>query len=97
VAVAELRFGHVDSALMMLRHHRYEVMVDITRGLHGHVIHHFSERIAIEYQAELGLTIYNAAAVEHGLLVALWWFIPGMALAIGYSVLVYRRIAGKVA
>jgi cytochrome d ubiquinol oxidase subunit II len=45
----------------------------------------------------LGLTIYNAAAAEHGLLVALWWFIPGMALAIGYSVLVYRRFAGKVA
>ena len=45
----------------------------------------------------LGLTIYNAAAAEHGLLVALGWFIPGMALAIGYSVLVYRRFAGKVA
>ena len=44
-----------------------------------------------------GLTIYNAAAAEHGLLVALCWFIPGMALAIGYSVLVYRRFAGKVA
>src|SRR5580658_10110378 len=41
VAVAELRLGHVDSALMMRRHHRYEVMVDITSGLHGHVIHHF--------------------------------------------------------
>jgi cytochrome d ubiquinol oxidase subunit II len=44
-----------------------------------------------------GLTIYNAAAAEHGLLVALCWFIPGMALAIGYSVLAYRRFAGKVA
>lgn len=44
-----------------------------------------------------GLTIYNASAAEHGLLVALCWFLPGMALAIGYSVLVYRRFAGKVA
>ena len=44
-----------------------------------------------------GLTIYNAAAAEHGLLLALCWFLPGMALAIGYSVLVYRRFAGKVA
>lgn len=46
---------------------------------------------------DLGLTIYNAAAAEHGLFVGLCWFIPGMALAIGYSVLVYRRFAGKVA
>jgi cytochrome bd ubiquinol oxidase subunit II len=45
---------------------------------------------------DLGLTIYNAAAAEHGLIVALWWFIPGMALAIGYAVLVYRHSAGKV-
>jgi cytochrome bd ubiquinol oxidase subunit II len=45
----------------------------------------------------LSLTIYNAATTEHGLLVGLCWFIPGMALAIGYSVLVYRRFSGKVA
>jgi cytochrome bd ubiquinol oxidase subunit II len=44
----------------------------------------------------LGLTVYNAAAAQHELLVALCWFIPGMALAIGYTVLVYRRFAGKV-
>jgi cytochrome d ubiquinol oxidase subunit II len=45
---------------------------------------------------DLGLTIYNAAAAEHGLVVGLCWFIPGMALAIGYAVLVYRYSAGKV-
>jgi cytochrome d ubiquinol oxidase subunit II len=45
----------------------------------------------------LSLTIYNAATAEHGLIVGLWWFIPGMALAIAYSVLVYRYFAGKVA
>jgi cytochrome d ubiquinol oxidase subunit II len=45
---------------------------------------------------DLGLTIYNAATAEHGLIVGLWWFLPGMALAIGYSVLVYRHFAGKV-
>jgi cytochrome d ubiquinol oxidase subunit II len=44
----------------------------------------------------LSLTIHNAAAAEHGLIVALWWFIPGMALAIGYAVVVYRHSAGKV-
>jgi cytochrome d ubiquinol oxidase subunit II len=45
---------------------------------------------------ELSLTIHNAAASEHGLIVGLWWFIPGMALAIGYAVVVYRHFAGKV-
>ena len=44
----------------------------------------------------LSLTIYNAAAAEHGLIIGLWWFIPGMALATGYSVFVYRHFAGKV-
>jgi cytochrome bd ubiquinol oxidase subunit II len=45
---------------------------------------------------DLSLTIHNAATAEHGLIVGLWWFLPGMALAIGYSVLAYRHFAGKV-
>ena len=43
------------------------------------------------------LTVYNAAAGNYGLSVALYWFIPGMALAIAYFVFVYRRFAGKLA
>jgi len=46
-------------------------------------------------KTDLSLTIYNAATAEHGLAIALWWFIPGMALAIGYSVLVYGRFRGR--
>jgi cytochrome bd ubiquinol oxidase subunit II len=42
-------------------------------------------------KTDLSLTIYNSATAEHGLAIALWWFIPGMALAIGYSILVYGR------
>jgi len=45
---------------------------------------------------DFSLTVDNAAAAQHGLIVATWWFIPGMALAIAYSVLVYRHFAGKV-
>jgi cytochrome d ubiquinol oxidase subunit II len=45
---------------------------------------------------ELGLTIYNAAAADYGLKVALAWWIPGMLLAAGYSAFVYRKFAGKV-
>src|ERR1700751_1971450 len=46
-------------------------------------------------KTDLSLTIYNAATAEHGLAIALWWFIPGMALAIGYSILVYGRFRGR--
>jgi len=45
---------------------------------------------------DLSLTISNSATAEHGLIVGLSWFIPGMALAIGYSVFVYRHFAGRV-
>ncbi len=44
-----------------------------------------------------GLTVTSAAAAEYGLHVGLAWWIPGMALAVLYSVFVYRRFAGKVA
>ncbi len=45
---------------------------------------------------DLSLTIYNAAAAEHGLVIGLWWFIPGMALATAYVVFTYRHFAGKI-
>jgi cytochrome bd ubiquinol oxidase subunit II len=45
---------------------------------------------------DFSLTIYNAAAVDRSLAIALWWFIPGMALATAYSIFTYRHFAGKV-
>ena len=42
------------------------------------------------------LTIYNTKAAEYGLRVGLVWWIPGMILATGYFVYVYRHFAGKV-
>lgn len=45
---------------------------------------------------DLSLTIYNAAVAEHGLVIGLWWFLPGMALATAYSVFTYRHFAGKI-
>lgn len=47
-------------------------------------------------KTDYGLTVYNAAAPRYGLVVGLCWWIPGMLLATGYSVFVYRRLAGKV-
>lgn len=46
--------------------------------------------------AALGLTVYNSAAAGYGLRVGLAWFIPGIILATGYFVYVYRSFAGKV-
>src|SRR5262245_8205601 len=43
-----------------------------------------------------GLTIYNAAASHHGLLVGLAWWIPGIILVLTYFVYIYRSFAGKV-
>jgi cytochrome d ubiquinol oxidase subunit II len=45
---------------------------------------------------DFSLTIYNAAAAERGLVIALWWFIPGIALAAAYSIFAYTHFAGKV-
>jgi len=46
---------------------------------------------------DTSLTVTNAAAAEYGLYIGLAWWIPGMALALLYSIFVYRRFAGKVA
>lgn len=44
----------------------------------------------------LGLTVASAAAPLHGLEVGLAWWIPGMLLAAGYIIFVYRHFSGKV-
>ena len=44
----------------------------------------------------LGLTIHNAAASDYGLRAALWWWLPGIALAITYFALTHRRLSGRV-
>lgn len=44
----------------------------------------------------LSLTVQNAAAPAYGLEIGLIWFIPGIALALGYFVYTYRNFAGKV-
>jgi cytochrome d ubiquinol oxidase subunit II len=44
---------------------------------------------------ERSLTIYNAAAGKAGLVNGLYWFIPGVILASGYAVVVYRHFAGR--
>jgi cytochrome d ubiquinol oxidase subunit II len=43
-----------------------------------------------------GLTIWNSAPAEYGLKVGLAWWIPGMLLALGYSLFMHRRFSGKV-
>ena len=43
-----------------------------------------------------GLTVYNTATSAYGMRVALYWFVPGMILAIAYFAYIYRTFAGKV-
>jgi len=47
-------------------------------------------------QPDFSLTVHNAAAAQNGLEIGLWWWIPGMILALGYSTFLYKRFAGKV-
>lgn len=46
--------------------------------------------------ASLGLTIHNASSAAQGLRTALWWWVPGIALASAYFVTTYRRLSGRV-
>jgi len=46
--------------------------------------------------SQFGLTIHNAAADRYGLAIGLAWWLPGMILAAGYAVYIYRHFAGKV-
>jgi cytochrome d ubiquinol oxidase subunit II len=43
-----------------------------------------------------GLTIVNVSASDYGLRIGLWWFVPALALALAYTVFVYRHFTGKV-
>jgi cytochrome bd-type quinol oxidase subunit 2 len=45
---------------------------------------------------ELSLDIHNAAAPLYGLQIGLMWWIPGMILAVCYSVFIYRHFSTRV-
>lgn len=47
-------------------------------------------------QSVASLTVHNASAPAAGLRTALFWWIPGMILVLGYTTFIYRRMAGKV-
>jgi cytochrome d ubiquinol oxidase subunit II len=46
--------------------------------------------------AERGLTVTNAAAGDIALRTGLWWWIPGILIAIAYQVFAYRHLRGKL-
>ncbi len=48
------------------------------------------------YSPEFSLTIYNASAPTESLRIALMWYLPGMLLALGYTVFMYRTFRKKI-
>jgi cytochrome d ubiquinol oxidase subunit II len=47
-------------------------------------------------EPSLGLTVSNASAPGSALTTALYWWLPGIALAAAYTTFVYRRFKGRV-
>lgn len=45
---------------------------------------------------EFGLTIYNSNPGHSGLMIGLWWWIPGMLLATAYTFFTHRHFSDKV-
>jgi len=46
--------------------------------------------------AARSLTVASVSTASYGLRIGLFWFVPAFALALAYSVFVYRHFAGKV-
>ena len=46
--------------------------------------------------AARSLTVTSVSTASYGLRIGLFWFVPAFALALAYSVFVYRHFAGKV-
>ena len=44
----------------------------------------------------LSLTVENSSAPLHGLVIGLYWFIPGIILAFAYTTFVHRKFSGKI-
>jgi cytochrome d ubiquinol oxidase subunit II len=70
--------------------------VYITGMLVGAVFSLYPVILPASTDPALNLTIQNSAAGPHGLRVGLMWWIPGMLIALGYFVFVYRMFRGKV-
>ena len=47
-------------------------------------------------QGGAGLSVDDSAASPYALSVGLWWWVPGIALAVAYQVFTYRQFRGKV-
>lgn len=66
------------------------VLASVAAGLFPHLLP------ALYGHANDGLTIYNAASPPHSLKTAMGVYLGGMAIVIGYMVVVYRVWSGKV-
>jgi cytochrome bd ubiquinol oxidase subunit II len=66
------------------------MLTSVAFGLHPYVL-------PASTNPAFSLTIANTKAQDYGLRIGLIWWLIGMALAVSYTVLAYRRFAGKLA
>jgi cytochrome d ubiquinol oxidase subunit II len=65
------------------------MLASVAAGLYPYVLPSSAAR-------QLGLTVFNSAAPRYGLVVGIYWFIPGMLLTFAYFTYTYRSFTGKV-
>jgi cytochrome bd-type quinol oxidase subunit 2 len=64
-------------------------MTSVVSGLFPYVLPSIND-------PKLGLTVYNTSNHAPTLEIGVIWWIPGMILALGYSIFVYKNFNGKV-
>jgi cytochrome d ubiquinol oxidase subunit II len=68
----------------------------IVAMLVGAVFALYPDVLPASTNAAYSLTVYNAAAARHGLMVGMVWWSLGAVISVGYFVFVYRMFKGKV-
>ena len=56
---------------------------------------HYPSLLPALSDGQAGLTIFNASSAESGLLIGLYWFVPGIMLTIAYFVFAYRHVLAR--
>jgi cytochrome d ubiquinol oxidase subunit II len=56
---------------------------------------HYPNLLPALSDGQAGLTIFNASSPDSGLLIGLYWFVPGVMLTVAYFVFAYRHLLAR--